>query len=297
MTARKDKLVFQRQFKQYHKHCCVPRCTASSKYNSRLSFHGFPSDPDLKRRWLVNIRRDNVKLTSHSKVCSLHFPSDQFHQPKTPGGRRMVKTGAVPVLFQWNNFCVQPGRASVWERMKNDYCSVPEPAGLDMDIRAQLPEDFKEFPDIQVIVDCTELKCQTPASPLLQSEMFSKYKSHCTMKGLIGMAPHGAVTFVSSLYEGSISDKELFMRSGLANLLTEDMAIMVDKGFLISECVKCKVYSPPFLSKKRLMPAQNVLQTQKIARLRVHVEQVIRRVKENKLFDSVIPLSIVGTIN
>uniref|UniRef100_A0A3B5Q899 THAP-type domain-containing protein n=1 Tax=Xiphophorus maculatus TaxID=8083 RepID=A0A3B5Q899_XIPMA len=266
--------------------------SASSKYNSRLSFHGFPSDPDLKRRWLVNIRRDNVKLTSHSKVCSLHFPSDQFHQPKTPGGRRMVKTGAVPVLFQWNNFCVQPGRASVWERMKNDYCSVPEPAGLDMVINEnqELKEEIKALTS-----QIEELKIHSTIG--LQSEMFSKYKSHCTMKGLIGMAPHGAVTFVSSLYEGSISDKELFMRSGLANLLTEDMAIMVDKGFLISECVKCKVYSPPFLSKKRLMPAQNVLQTQKIARLRVHVEQVIRRVKENKLFDSVIPLSIVGTIN
>uniref|UniRef100_A0A3B5QAF1 THAP domain-containing protein 1 n=1 Tax=Xiphophorus maculatus TaxID=8083 RepID=A0A3B5QAF1_XIPMA len=98
---------------------CSSAEQSSSKYNSRLSFHGFPSDPDLQRRWLVNIRCDNFKLTSHSKVCSLHFPPDQFHQPKTPGGRRMVKKkkGAVPVLFQWNNFCVQPGRASVWERV------------------------------------------------------------------------------------------------------------------------------------------------------------------------------------
>ncbi|CAM4537219.1 unnamed protein product [Leuciscus chuanchicus] len=165
------------------------------------------------------------------------------------------------------------------------------------DVKARLPDDFKDFSDTQIIVDCTELKCQTPSSPLLQSEMFSKYKSHCTMKGLIGIAPHGPVTFISSLYEGSISDKELFRRSGLADLLTDDMAVMVDKGFLITDCVKCKVYCPPFLNKKSQMPAPSVLQTQKIARVRVHVERVIRRVKENKLFDSVIPLSIAGSIN
>ena len=165
------------------------------------------------------------------------------------------------------------------------------------DIKANLPDDFKDFPDTQVIIDCTELKCQTPSSPLLQSEMFSTYKSHYTMKGLIGMTPHGAVTFVSSLYEGSISDKELFRRSGFADLLTEEMAVMVDKGFLIHDCVKCKVYCPPFLSKQSQMPAESVLQTQKIAQLRVHVERVIRRVKENKLFESVIPLSIAGSIN
>ncbi|PWA31960.1 hypothetical protein CCH79_00019275, partial [Gambusia affinis] len=80
--------------------------------------------------------------------------------------------------------------------------------------------------------------------------MFSKSKSHCTVKGLIGMALHG-----------------------LANFLTEDMAIMVDKGFLISDY------------------------TQKITHLLVAIELVSQRVKENKLFDSVIPLSIVVTIN
>lgn len=42
------------------------------------------------------------------------------------------------------------------------------------------------------------------------------------------------------------------------------------------------------------MPARDVLQRQKIAHLRVHVERMIRRVKENKLR---VPLSISGNIN
>lgn len=164
-------------------------------------------------------------------------------------------------------------------------------------MKAYLADDFKEFSDTQIIVDCTELKCQTPSSPVIQSEMYSSYKSHCTMKALIGIAPHGPITFISSLYEGSISDKEVFRKSGLSDLLTEDVAIMVDKGFLINDLVKCKVYCPPFLKKSSQMSAPSVLKTQKIASLRVHVERVIRRVKENKLFESVVPLSIVGSIN
>ncbi|KAJ4942588.1 hypothetical protein JOQ06_012442 [Pogonophryne albipinna] len=83
------------------------------------------------------------------------------------------------------------------------------------EVQAHLPEAFKDFPDTQVILDCTELRCQTPSSLLLQTE---------------------------------------------AN-------------------------------------AYQVRETQAIARLRVHVERVIRRIKENKLFDGVILLSHAYNIN
>lgn len=46
-----------------------------------------------------------------------------------------------------------------------------------------------------------------------------------------------------------------------------------------------------------LMSADEVRKTQSIARLRVHVEGIIRRVKQHKLFDAVIPLSITRSIN
>lgn len=164
-------------------------------------------------------------------------------------------------------------------------------------VRARLPLEFAGFPDTQVVLDCTEIFCQTPSSLLLQSEVFSTYKSHPTLKAMIGMAPHGAITFVSNLYAGSISDREIFKLSGITRLLKPDMAIMVDKGFLIDDLVPCKVYRPAFLSKNTQMSRENVMQTQSIARLRVHVERCIRRVKENKLFDSEIPLSVCGNID
>lgn len=46
---------------------------------------------------------------------------------------------------------------------------------------------------------------------------------------------------------------------------------------------------PPFLSEIR--------ETEQIARLRKHVERMNKRIKENHLFDSAIPMSLAGSIN
>ncbi|CAB1314610.1 unnamed protein product, partial [Coregonus sp. 'balchen'] len=89
-----------------------------------------------------------------------------------------------------------------------------------------MPEVFQGYSDTQIILDCTEIRCQTPSSLLLQSEVFLNYKSHCTCKGLIGMAPHGAVPS---------GDKEILKQSGIVAILNPSMAIMVDKGFLVED--------------------------------------------------------------
>ncbi len=78
----------------------------------------------------------------------------------------------------------------------NFFYTVLGAVGIWLDeetVKAHMPDVFQYYCDTQVILDCTELRCQTPNSLLLQSEVFSTYKSHCTFKGLVGMAPHGAV--------------------------------------------------------------------------------------------------------
>ncbi|KAK0148361.1 Suppressor of cytokine signaling 7 [Merluccius polli] len=195
------------------------------------------------------------------------------------------RTTVSRIIVTWANFLYS---------LLGSVCIWMSPAA----VKACLPVDFHgSYGDTQVVLDCTELRCQTPSSLLLQSEVFSAYKSHCTFKAMVGMAPHGALTFVSALFEGSMSDKEVFRQSGITSLLTPDMAIMVDKGFLVDDLVPGKVHRPAFLSKKTQMSEVDVLETQSIARLRVHVERLIRRVKENKLFETTIPLSISGSIN
>ena len=92
-----------------------------------------------------------------------------------------------------------------------------------------MPAGFKDvYPKTRVVIDCTELKAQTPSSKVLYSMSYSSYKSHVTFKGLIGITPCGSVSFVSSLYTGAISDKEITSRSGLIDLLEEDDQVMAD---------------------------------------------------------------------
>ena len=110
-------------------------------------------------------------------------------------------------------------------------------------IDESMPETFKQaYPNTQCIIDCTELFC--PSSLFIQSSLYSSYKHHVTYKGLIGIAPSGAVTFISNLYPGSISDKEITHRSGLLNeaLWAKNDSIMADRGFLISDDLEILVY-------------------------------------------------------
>ena len=89
----------------------------------------------------------------------------------------------------------------------------------------------RNYPTTRVILDCTEIFVETPSSLLLQSQLYSSYKSNTTLKDLIGIAPHGVITFISSLFTGTISDKEITRYSGIIDLLEANDSVMVDKGF------------------------------------------------------------------
>ena len=67
----------------------------------------------------------------------------------------------------------------------------------------------EKFPTVRVIIDCTEIFTQKPSSLVDIRQLFSSYNNHTTFKGLIGISPHGSVTFVSSLFTGCISDVEI----------------------------------------------------------------------------------------
>ena len=51
------------------------------------------------------------------------------------------------------------------------------------DINANMPEEFKKlYPTTRVILDYTEIFVETPSSLLLQSQLYSSYKSNTTLK-------------------------------------------------------------------------------------------------------------------
>ena len=65
--------------------------------------------------------------------------------------------------------------------------------------------------------------------------MHSNPKHHATYKGPLGIAPSGAITFISDLYEEPISDKEIVKRSGILNknLWDDNDSNMAERGFTI----------------------------------------------------------------
>ena len=157
------------------------------------------------------------------------------------------------------------------------------------------------YPDTRIILDATEITIEIPSSLCKQSMSFSSYKQRNTLKGLIGISPTLAICFVSQLYTGSISDRELTERSGVLELpYDRGDSIIADKGFTILDLLEArglKLNIPPFLKdRSSLLPAE-VVETQEIASVRIHVERAIRRVKGFHILDGVIDATMYGSIN
>ena len=127
-----------------------------------------------------------------------------------------------------------------------------------------------------------EFVINTPDSLVRQSATFSDYKSHNTVKCLIGIAPHGHVTFVSPVFEGSASDRQIVEESGLLELLERGDSIMAGKGFKIQDLcagIGVKVNIPPLRQGDRQMMPSDVATTKKIASVQIHVERKMQLIK------------------
>jgi len=155
-------------------------------------------------------------------------------------------------------------------------------------LKDNMPKKFREdFPNTFLILDGTEIKVQKPSSLRSQSQCYSDYKSATTLKALVGIDARGSFTFISMLYSGSISDKEITKASGLLEMLQQLLdcgrlrpgdGVMVDKGFLIKDEIEklgLRLYIPPFAPGAGQMSAGDVALTKKIASHRVHVERAI----------------------
>lgn len=61
------------------KYCSVPQCTSSARERG-VSFHNYPKDPKLKKKWMVKLRMGK-RPTPSSTVCSKHFADSDFCYP------------------------------------------------------------------------------------------------------------------------------------------------------------------------------------------------------------------------
>lgn len=160
-------------------------------------------------------------------------------------------------------------------------------------IREHLPNKFKKYPNLRVIIDCTEIYTQTPNSLQNRSLMYSHYKSHMTYKALIGITPNGMISFSSDLWTGNISDKQLTKACGILELLEPNDQVMADKGFLISDILAekgARLIIPPLRTVKFFK--REVEETRRVANLRIYVEMAIQRIKTFRILQGVMPITL-----
>ena len=84
------------------------------------------------------------------------------------------------------------------------------------DVKASMAECFRaNYPDTFIVLNATELCTEIGSCLALQSLLYSSNsdKSRTMLKDLIVISPSGSIYFVSELWSGSISDRELVIKS------------------------------------------------------------------------------------
>ncbi|XP_065308120.2 uncharacterized protein [Dermacentor albipictus] len=163
------------------------------------------------------------------------------------------------------------------------------------EVQQHMPLHFRRYPNTRIILDTTEIRIQKPSSLTAQRRTFSHYKFANTMKCVVGATPDCYVSFVSPLYGGSTSDRAIVQQSGVLDLFESD-GIMVDKGFKVDDLLPRGVvlHMPPFrIPGEAQMSAKDVEATKHVASARVHIERVIRRIKEFHLLDRPLPINML----
>ncbi|XP_069704642.1 uncharacterized protein [Periplaneta americana] len=79
--------------------CAALNCVQRFEKGSRISFHSFPSKPEILEKWLVNMKRENFRPTQYSKLCSKHFEIHCFDTERF--GHTFLKEGSVPTIFNF----------------------------------------------------------------------------------------------------------------------------------------------------------------------------------------------------
>ncbi|KAK5647949.1 hypothetical protein RI129_002841 [Pyrocoelia pectoralis] len=152
-------------------------------------------------------------------------------------------------------------------------------------VKLNLPLAFRaRYNNVLCIIDCLEIEIEKPSDSVKQSLTWSEYKKCNTLKYLISCTPDGIVNFISTGYGGRTSDAVIVENCGLLEVLPPGVAIMADRGFKHIEHLLvtkgCVLVRPPSVSASLKSSKAEVLETKRIASLRIHVERVIRRLRE-----------------
>ena len=164
-------------------------------------------------------------------------------------------------------------------------------------LRRFLPRVFKTMKNVRCTVDCTEFRIQTSRNFAQQGNTYSQYKHSNTFKCLIAVTPNGGACFVSDLFEGDITDIQIFEESGILKHINPYDIILADRGFTVQDLLnplQAKLMIPSFLKGRKNLSAAEELSTRKIAKARIHIERFNQRLKSFRLLGKTIPLTLAA---
>lgn len=149
-------------------------------------------------------------------------------------------------------------------------------------VEAHFPADFKrKFPKTRTILDGTEVAIEKPRDVSDQSASWSTYKHKNTVKTIIGITPRGQVSYISDVYGGSASDRQIIERSDLVkdgSLFERGDSIMSDRGIMVQDIfwhLGVSVNTPTPLRNKTQLSSKEVVNDRRISSKRIHVERII----------------------
>uniref|UniRef100_A0A3P8W6B9 THAP domain-containing protein 6-like n=1 Tax=Cynoglossus semilaevis TaxID=244447 RepID=A0A3P8W6B9_CYNSE len=74
---------------------CQNRCSVSTR-SKGITFHRFPKDVLMRKKWEVALRREKFTATKACRLCSDHFTPEDFDRT---GQTVRIRDGSVPSVF------------------------------------------------------------------------------------------------------------------------------------------------------------------------------------------------------
>ncbi|XP_055509316.1 uncharacterized protein LOC129707898 isoform X1 [Leucoraja erinacea] len=152
---------------------------------------------------------------------------------------------------------------------------------------------------VAVIIDCFEVFCDRPTSLDARTQTLLNYKHHNTIKFVLGIAPSGAISFVSAALEDSGTDNTITLSSNFFDHLLPGDVIFADRGFDMKDCAGfygCEAEILAITSGKAELSALDVEKSREFAHLRIHVKRVIGGVRQKyRILSNTVPLEYMMT--
>ena len=114
-----------------------------------------------------------------------------------------------------------------------------------------------------------------------QTQLYSSYNGHMTLRGLAAMTADRAVCFISELFGGSISDQELVICRHFLDFMPSvgfGASIMTDKVFDIQHllvpygAIRCEAQHSSIQTSRCANVTAECAATQQTAKVRIHIE-------------------------